>query len=200
MKRFGRALRRRWSGCCRRSRFETKTNCLRLLSRKSMSVRYWPRTYGGSMPRLRPPNCRTPGPRRHPQTRHRTRYHRHAARQLTSDGKADARPPPRHATAPRNSPRPRSDHPTGVGHVAIRSRRCRLPPAERRPGPSPSRRFRGPGTQASRGPACRRHRVRPMASGSRRAPRPARPGGRRSSPLPRPPPQQSARDPRRSAG
>ncbi len=92
IKRFGRTLWRKWPGYHCRSRVETKMNCMKLLGRKLMSVRHRPRTDGRSMPHLRPADRRTPGPHRHPQALHRSRHPRHAAHELTSDGKAELRP------------------------------------------------------------------------------------------------------------
>ena len=62
----------------RRSRAETETDCMKRLGQTPMPVRQRPRTDGGSMPRLRPPNRRDPNPHRHPQPPHRARNPGHA--------------------------------------------------------------------------------------------------------------------------
>ena len=49
-------------------------------------ARHRPRTDAGSMPHLRPPDRRTPGPRRHPRPIHSPRHPRHAAGPPTTDG------------------------------------------------------------------------------------------------------------------
>ena len=70
----------------RRSRAETKTNCMKRLGPRLMAVRHRPRTDGGSMPHLPPTNRQAPNPHRHPQPLRRTRHPRHAAHQLTPAG------------------------------------------------------------------------------------------------------------------
>ena len=74
IKRLGRTIWRRWSGDHRRSRVETKMNCMKLLGQR-LAARDFDRTDRG-----------TPGPHRNPQPLHRTRHPRHAARGLTPDG------------------------------------------------------------------------------------------------------------------
>ncbi|CUH39894.1 Transposase DDE domain protein [Jannaschia seosinensis] len=86
IKRLGRTIWRRWSGYHRRSRAETKMNCMKLLGQKLMAVRHRPRTDGGSMPHLRQTNRRTPGPHRHPQSLHRPRHPHHATCRLIPTG------------------------------------------------------------------------------------------------------------------
>ena len=54
--------------------------------RPSGSNRWRHDGWAGAMPRLRPPDRRTPGPHRHPEPLRRTRHPRHAAHRLTSDG------------------------------------------------------------------------------------------------------------------
>ena len=57
-------------------------NCMKLLGQKLMSVRHRPRTDGGSMPHLRPPDRRAPSPHRNPQPLHRARHPPHTTRRL----------------------------------------------------------------------------------------------------------------------
>ena len=62
---------------------------MKLLGQKLMAVRHRPRTDGGSMPRLRPTDRRTPSPHRYPQPLHRPRHPHHADRRLTSGGERE---------------------------------------------------------------------------------------------------------------
>ena len=79
IKRLGRTVWRKWSGYHRRSRVETKMNCMKILDQR-LAARDFDRQTA------RPPDRRTPSPHRHPQLLHRPRRPRHTVRRLTSNG------------------------------------------------------------------------------------------------------------------
>ena len=80
IKRLGRTIWRRWSGYHRRSRAETKMNCMKLLGQKLMA-----RDFDRQTAELHARH-------RHPQPLYRARHPRHTTRRLTAAGKGEARP------------------------------------------------------------------------------------------------------------
>ena len=64
------------------------------------------------VPRFRPPDRRTPGPHRHPESLHHARHPRHTASRLTSHGETGSLDVPTlHATAPGSVPWSRTSTP-----------------------------------------------------------------------------------------